>query len=106
MLEGLKNCKDKVGFILKRVPATRDSDRLLWVTYLNLFHDLRRRMDNSKDPYETFKRVVLDKDTPPMESIRRVRQKFQEGGQFIGKHRTERLEEAERVKKWLGGGVR
>ena len=52
------------------------------------------------DNYEVFKSIILSKSTPSMESIRRVRQKTQEDGNYISKNRKYKLAEAELVSNW------
>ena len=103
MIEDLVKIKDKVEYILKSHPATRDSDKLLWLAYLCLHHDLRQELSRSSDPYETLKSIVMSEKTPTMESVRRVRQKHQENGKYLGLRRKQRLAEAEMVSEWVAG---
>ncbi len=95
MITQLRRAKDRVEFLLSKHPVCRDDDKLLWIAYLVTFHDLKLAIGN--DAYEKFKKILLDEDTCSMESVRRVRQKFQEEGSFIGKKRQAKLDEAERV---------
>lgn len=44
--------------------------------------------------------ILLASDTPTSESIRRVRQKFQESGLYVGTKRAQKMEEAENVRLW------
>lgn len=82
MSESLSTIKERVGKLLELYPELRDSDKLLWLAYLNLVHGLKDTIGS--DAYFKLKSVVMDEHTPTMESIRRVRQKFQEEGQYVG----------------------
>lgn len=57
-------------------------------------------MKNSRSPYDVLKGIVLNKGTASMESLRRVRQKFQENGLYVGTKRKNKLDESELVSKW------
>lgn len=99
MSEGLETCKDKVGFLLNEYVALRDSDKLLWLAYLCKFHDLKNKL--GLDGYRKLKEVIMEDDTPTMESIRRVRQKYQENGMYAGSGRRTRLEEETVVREMM-----
>lgn len=99
MSESLETCKSKVGFILNEYVSTRDSDKQLWLAYLCLFHDLKEKI--GEGPYRELKKLIMSEDTPTMESIRRIRQKYQENGMYAGNGRKTRLEEAEVVKEMM-----
>jgi hypothetical protein len=99
MSESLKTVKDKVGEILKDQPETRDSDKLLWLAYMNEFHNMREVV--GEKAYLFLENLILSESTPTMESIRRVRQKYQESGLYVGKHRDDRIKEAESVEDWV-----
>jgi hypothetical protein len=98
MTEGLKTVKDKVGNLLEKYPELRDSDKLLWLAYLNAEHKMRNVIGEAA--YIRLKAIVLDENTPTMESIRRIRQKYQEDGLYVGEKRGDRLKEADKVKDW------
>lgn len=100
MIRDLTKVKNKVALILEEYEASRDCDKKLWLAYLVKFHGLREFLRNSNDSYKAFSQLILDDDTPTMESIRRVRQKYQEEGKFLGTKRMKKLEEAERVREW------
>lgn len=102
MSEGLETCKDKVGFILSEYVSTRDSDKMLWLAYLVMFHDLKGIL--GKESYEKLKTLIMSENTPTMESIRRIRQKYQEGGMYAGNGRKARLEESEVVRGMMSNG--
>lgn len=97
MIKDLKKAKDKVEKILKEHPGTRDSDKLLWLAYLAIYHDLRNKL--GPVAYESFKAILLSDETVTMESIRRMRQKFQEGGNYIGTKRKFKLAEERNVRE-------
>lgn len=99
MLDSLKTIKKKVEYILLYHPMTRDSDKILWLSYMNLFHGLREKL--GEEAYQQFKAILLDDNTPTMESIRRIRQKFQEDNKYVGENRDERLQESHSVREWL-----
>lgn len=98
MLADLIKVSDRVEFLLKNYPQTRDCDKILWLSYMNLFLKMREKMNIDKsNPYECFKEIFLHEDTPSMESIRRTRQKIQESGKFLGEKRKIKLNEEELV---------
>jgi len=89
--------------LLQSYPELRDNDTLLLFAYLNKFCGLKKALGD--DAYNKLKEICLDNATPKFESIRRVRQKIQESGLFLGKKRQQKLEEAELVKEVLGYGA-
>lgn len=97
MIEGLKTCRDKVKVLMEKYPMTRDSDKLLWLAYMVQYHDLREKIGN--EAYLALKEIVMSDDTPPMESIRRIRQKIQET-ELQGKLQEERKEQTKEVTQW------
>lgn len=99
MIKDLVKAKDRVENLLEKHPSTRDCDKTLWLSYLVVYHDIRKKM--GEESYQIFKNILLDKDTVTMESIRRMRQKFQEEGKFLGKKRLEKLFEANKVKDFM-----
>lgn len=98
MTESLTTIKEKVEKILKEFPKTRDSDKLLWIAYMVIYHDLKHVLGEKS--YQYFKMMLLDENVPTMESVRRVRQKLQESGNYIGSCRETRLIESNSVKAW------
>ena len=96
----LKNLKEMVGFCLEKYPETRDSDKKLWITYMTQFQGLAK-INNAHSPYMYFIDLFMDEKNPSMESIRRIRQKFQENGQYAGEKRALKMEEAGKVKDVL-----
>lgn len=101
MRNHLETCKSKVEDLLMQYPLLRDSDKLLWLAFMNRHHGLRRAIGALA--YDKLKSILLLKDTPTFESIRRVRQKIQEEGRYQGKKRAERMEEEAEVRKWAVG---
>jgi len=99
VIKDLKHAKDKVEKILKEHPGTRDSDKLLWLAYLAIYHDLRNKL--GPVAYESFKTILLSDETVTMESIRRMRQKFQENGHYVGTKRKFKLDEEKLVKEMM-----
>lgn len=100
MIRDLIKVKDKVAYILENHPHTRDCDKSLWLAYLVFFHDAQNVVNHSNDPWYSFRDLIKSTDTPTMESVRRVRQKYQEDGQYIGKKRALKMREAENVRQW------
>lgn len=99
MSEAINTCQNKVEKILEKYPVTRDSDKLLWLSYLVLHHDLKLSM--GEQAYAVFKKILLNEKTPTMESVTRARRKIQESGLYQGEKRQERLEESETVKEMM-----
>ena len=100
MLQKIMNSSDKVYEILKMYPAARDSDLLLYLIYLDLYHGLSKKIGS-----EGFLRLLVlfsSKNVPPPESIRRNRQKIQESGIFVGTKRKKRKKHAEEVRSFIG----
>jgi len=100
MSEGILTCKDKVNEILADYNETRDSDKLLFLAYLCKYHGLKQKL--GPIAYAQLKAIIMDDNTPTMESIRRVRQKLQEDGQFVGKNRRCRLKESIVIRDMIG----
>jgi hypothetical protein len=98
MINYLKSIKKRVSYLLKNYPETRDSDKLLYLKYLNMFCHMDRNINDLG--YNGYERIFLAKSTPSFESISRVRRKFQEAGLYIGKSRDQRMEESKKVSDW------
>ena len=98
MLEDLKDVKSTVEYLLKNFPETRDDDSLLQLAVINIKCKLRKRIGD--DAYKILKEVLLN-EAPKLESIRRVRAKFQEDGLYQGTLREQKKEEAKKVKDYL-----
>ena len=92
MLEDLKKNKDRVLHLLEHHPELRDDDKKLWLKFMVTFHALETAL--GRDAYKKLEQFMLQKNIPHFESVRRVRQKIQEEGQFRGKKWAERQEEA------------
>ena len=103
MLEDLVNCKSRVEYLLKKEPKTRDCDKTLWLLYLLTFHDLAS-INHTSNPVKKLSDILLSKSTPTAESVRRIRQKFQESHLYIGTKRKQKLNESDNVRKWANGG--
>lgn len=104
MIKDLVKIKDRVAYVLNKYPSTRDCDKTLWLAYLAIFHQLKDGLGEAK--YGVFKSILMSEETPTMESVRRVRQKFQEHGEYPaseGTRKARRTEEHE-VRSWALGG--
>jgi len=99
MLENLIKCKDRVEYLLSTQPETRDCDKTLWLMYLFTFHNLKS-IDHTSTPSLRLTEVLLASETPTPESIRRIRQKYQESGLYVGTKRKQKLEESDKVRQW------
>lgn len=99
MSEAISTIKEKVAILLNNHPDTRNSDKLLWLAYLCVHHDLIKIL--GQENYSKFKTLLMNDSTPTMESIRRVRQKYQEGGLFVGTNRKQRLSEEPVVRELM-----
>lgn len=97
MLDHLIRITDRVEYLLEKYPPLRDSDKLLWLAYLCHFHGLGRIMPHGI--YQRFKDMLMHEDTPPMESVRRVRQKIQESGSYRGELWADRQAEGDLVRE-------
>lgn len=97
-LNDMNTAKAKVEMLLKLHPPLRDSDKLLWVSYL------QRHCGLSPLEGENLKRVLMKETTPTMESISRARRLIQAGGRFQGTRRAERLETEVAVRESLSIG--
>jgi hypothetical protein len=99
MKRSLEKAKDRVEYLLRQFPETRDCDRLLWLAYLCTFHNLQGAI--REHGYAGLRKIVCDPATCSMESVRRTRQKFQEGGRYLGEKRQERLREEVEVREYI-----
>ena len=103
MKKDLLKAKDRVEYLLSTYPKTQDCDKRLWLAYLVKFHELDQIL--GADAYKKFCNILLDKDTVTMESVRRVRQKFQEHGKYVGTKRKQKLEEELEVRNIIRKGM-
>ena len=84
-------CADKE----ERVKAITSSPKLLIIKYLSEFHGPENGL--KIETYYTLLRIL--EDAPSLETIRRLRQRFQEDGLYMGTKRLKRLEEEKRVRQ-------
>lgn len=81
----LNRMQDKVEWVLGKFPQTRDDDRLLICVIYARFYGVNL--------HATFKEIMVDRNLPNFETIRRCRQKAQEQHpELRGKRDSERLE--------------
>ena len=71
----LHKVKDKVGYILCHYPATRNSDKLLWLAYMCVYHGMREYIGD--EAYFKLKDFLLDKKVISYPSIIRMRADLQ-----------------------------
>lgn len=100
MIRDIKKVKDRVYYILERYPQCRECDKKLWLAYQIVFHNLKDVLGSQA--YERYKAMLLSSNFPTMESVRRVRQKYQEEGLFLPSERVlaAKREEREAVRTW------
>ena len=81
----LKNMQDKVEYVLRKHPVTRDDDRMLICAVYSYFYDVDLR--------EPFGNVLTNGKLPSFETIGRCRRKAQEEHEELrGKRDKERIE--------------
>jgi len=98
MIEQLKNMQDKVAYLLRRHPETRDDDQVL-VTNLWYF-ELRKYGDPANITAYDFFKLYSKGKLPTADLITRARRKVQENDPTLrGKTWQERHKEAENVRK-------
>lgn len=97
MLDNLKTNKERVYALLEKYPECRDSDKILWLVYMNKYFDLRASLGDKH--YKILKNILLNEDSPSFESLSRLRRKTQETS-FAGKSRDKRKLEQESVRLW------
>lgn len=79
---------DRVEHLLASHSALRDDDKKLWIAYLVIYHGLKEKLGD--DAYDAFCDLYME-EAPSSESVRRVRQKIQEEGKYLGEKRIKRL---------------
>ena len=104
MLQEIIKVSDRVEYVLENYPKTRDSDTLLWLTYMVVFHDVSTKVNNAKDSFKEMANILLKKQVPAIESIGRARRKIQEAGRWVGTVRDERKALEKKVSDWAVGG--
>lgn len=95
MLTDIKTVTAKVVTIMEQNTATRDDDTLLMLEVWKL-----QGLHLNREAEEW-----ILKNCSPAESIRRVRQKIQEGGELLGTKRRHRMDEEPKVRDWAKEGL-
>ena len=95
-------CEFRVKCLLEKYPELRDHDKKLYISYLNVFHFLKPRLDrHPNNAYQTLKEIIMDTKVPMFESVSRARRKIQEKTKSLrGLTYKERKTSAEVVKDW------
>lgn len=88
MIDDLKQVNKQVEWVLNEYPDTRDSDKDLILKVMELYYKL--------DLSYMQKQAI--RNAPSFESIRRTRQKFQEGGSFKASEEVEDSRKVEETK--------
>jgi len=105
-LQGSNKIKDRVEFILQTFPSARNSDAKLIAYYLYQFHEDLVKKD--REDYWIRLNDIADREKlPSFESIRRVRQKLQEMGQYPSDEQIARVRamQAENVRTTINTNV-
>lgn len=99
----IKNKSDKVEQILKISTECRNSDMILWLAYCANHHDLIQVL--GLDGFNKLKKFMRSYDVPTVETIGRIRRKFQEVGMYPSKNPQSRKLESLEVQRELGYNV-
>mgnify|MGYP003606029781 CR=1 FL=1 len=68
--------REKIRDLLVKYPDFRNDDKKLWLAYLNVNFDLKKKMNY--ESYELFKKTILSDSTPSLGTITKLRRKVQE----------------------------
>lgn len=93
----IDSCLNKVWDIMYKIPQTRNSDKLLWLAYLQFYCDAEKRVDS----WNSFKLFLMDKEVLQMATVIRCRAKIQEAGYFWGENKKERMSKSESFKNYF-----
>lgn len=97
----MRTIKKNVESVLKTHSETRNSDRLLWILYLVMYHELRFVLG---DKYQEFRKLILSPEVPMPDRIRLLRQEINEEGLFIPADSIKvTSKEIKSMKKYLKG---
>jgi hypothetical protein len=99
IVKDLKTVEGKVHQILQKYPATRDSDKLLWLAYNSLYNNLKSVIKSGE--YDQFKQWILSPDTPIFESLSRARRKIQEQHPELEGDKATRMETETEVREMM-----
>ena len=94
----IEGASEKVWQILNDHPLTRDSDKLLWLAYLQFYCGAGEKVTS----WLTFKKFLLQEEVLQMATIIRCRAKIQERGYFWGTNKAKRRALAERYRAFMG----
>lgn len=104
MLRQIKDAHSKVETILRLHPEARDDDKLLWLAYMQTYGPLKTIHENHRQAVSWFRSVIMSRETPKFETLRRARQKVQETTpELRGKNYKGRKKEAEKVRGHFSG---
>lgn len=81
IVDQLKTGRSRIEYLLENYPSLRDNDKKLWISYLVMFHNLQDILLMPK-PFDALCDLLLKDTVLQYESIRRIRQKVQEGGLY------------------------
>lgn len=76
LLQKFRTTKERVEYILKKYPQTRNNDMYLWIMYVKTFVPELSKY-TKYIPYEIFEKAT------PFETITRARRKIQEEGKYL-----------------------
>lgn len=90
----------RVFQLMVKYPKTRDSDKLLWLAYLQFYCDAESLING----WASFKKFLINKDVLQMATIIRSRAKIQEEGYLRGELWKERQARAETTRLYFAPG--
>jgi hypothetical protein len=99
MDKDLKRITKRIEKLLKEEPGLRDNDKLLWLTYNNIYNNWSEKYGAKF--YNIIEKLILDSDTPIFESVSRARRIIQERNNSLAGEKFKRIKEAESVRKWV-----
>jgi hypothetical protein len=99
----IRSTTPQVEQILKTSVECRDSDMILWLAYCANHHQLIQVL--GMDAFNKLKKFMRDFDVPTVETVGRIRRKFQEVGMYKNENPEQRKVEAKAVQKELGYNV-
>lgn len=82
----LRNTKDQVEKMLRLSPSTRVNDKLLWMAVVTDNHGLYQEL--GPVAYKKLMAFLKKENVPGMDSVGRVRRKFQQQGLYLPTENT------------------
>ena len=101
----IKKITPNVEQLLKVSTECRNSDMILWLAYCANNHDLINLIGSTN--FNKLKKFMQNFDVPTVETVGRIRRKFQERGEYLSskKIQTAKKLEVRKMQKELGYNV-